>query len=192
MQASGLFEDKRIPQVQGVAYLHKWNDYDKRRGGFYLFDKGTHNPHTTVPDVHNTAIICDGTIMVHGTETYMETDIPPLDKNNTYEIKYKENQQWVLYKNGVEHKQYHENDLRITLVWRQHCFKDLDEKNKFNDEEIKGSGKRFELKEILETFQNDLLTNKVVEKFPDDPTEIMSLLIHHYINYPYPRKSIFP
>ena len=72
MQASGLFSERRIPQVQGVAYLHQWTDTAARRGGFYFYANGTGTDPLHTPAAHNTAVICDGTTMPHGTQTYMQ------------------------------------------------------------------------------------------------------------------------
>lgn len=51
-------------------------------GGFFLYANGTQNPAVVVPAKHNTAIICDGTTMPHGTQTYLpDAPLPPITKD---------------------------------------------------------------------------------------------------------------
>ena len=143
MQTSGLFRDIRIPQVQGVAYLHQWAggdaageraEADRRRGGFYMYANGTHNAPRVTPAAHNSAIICDGSEMVHGTQTYVAEAVPPpITKDALFEMAYDGvgaddgAHRWALLRDGERVRVYRESDLRITLVWRQHCFRNANE-----------------------------------------------------------------
>ena len=85
---------------------------------------------------YNSAILVDGTHVVHGVERYMpEREHPPIEKNVLYYVAFnKSNNIWGLYdsKNNVL-KSYKEEDIRISLVWRVHCFNDEKERQAYHD-----------------------------------------------------------
>ncbi len=194
MQASGLFADARIPQVQGVAYLHRWTDVSYRRGGFFFYPNGTAHPPEVVPAKHNSALICDGTEMIHGTETYVEEKAPPLTKDNAWTMEYDSasgasEPVWILLKDGVPFKRYNESELRITLVWRQHCFADVAERDRWQ-EELHDTSKMMQLDEVLNKLERELIARKRITARPD-PMTFAQLLVDEFVAYPFP-DSPFP
>lgn len=200
MQTSGLFAETRIPQVQGVAYLHRWGarEAEARRGGFYFYANGTGAEPQVAPAAHNTAIICDGTEMVHGTQTYMrEVARTPVAKDGaSYSLAYTggegDDATWLLTRDGQPLREYKESELRITLVWRQHCFRDADEHAAWE----RGDTSRLTLEQVLSRLEADLVQRGVVaaaDGLPrHNPRAVMELLVEHYIRYPYPTVSAFP
>lgn len=79
MESSKLFADRRVPQIQGVAYLHKWQAKDIDGGGFYFYpdpEISGESKDYVIPAVHppisNSAIVVDGAQVVHGTVPYRD------------------------------------------------------------------------------------------------------------------------
>jgi hypothetical protein len=123
MELSGLFKEHRVSQSQGVAYLHSWVDPTKDEGSFYFYPNGTEGPATAIPPTFNTAIVLDGSVIVHGVDIFRPWQRPPKivasDKN---ELVYLGQERWEVRANGVKVADYKTTDLRISLVWRQRCF----------------------------------------------------------------------
>jgi hypothetical protein len=79
MESSGLFQHLRVPQIQGVAYLHSWPARDVDGGGFYFYPDPVaagNSKDYVVPAVHppipNSAIVLDGSVVAHGTTPYRD------------------------------------------------------------------------------------------------------------------------
>lgn len=75
MQDSGLFKDRRIPQVQALVYLHNWKDwnndnFESRHGEFVFWPKGVNYEAKPIVVKPRSAIFCDGSEAVHATATY--------------------------------------------------------------------------------------------------------------------------
>ena len=213
MQASGLFAERRIPQVQGVAYLHGWSDKKgKKRGGFFMYPEGTAQDPFIVPAAPNTAVVCDGTTMVHGTETYVPLDPPPpLTKDELHILLYHsdgkdekgvDHPMWQLMRcvkdcNNIDLRKRRwkrlrwvaEEQLRLTLVWRHHCVRDERERDAIRAMASASHGlhpdERLELGEVLDTLLDELVRRGAVASRPSTPREIAETLIHHFIAYPY-------
>jgi hypothetical protein len=196
MHSSGLFDDIRIPQVQGVAYLHTYNTTtDNKRGGFYFFPNGTGAPYQVQDASRNTAIICDGTRMVHGTQTFQKEVVPPpLRKDSKYGMRYIGEQKWEFYEFSADSSQkevvrvYDESDLRITLVWRQRCFRDTNELNRFRDR----STKRLDLQETLDRMVSHLVATRKMAGRPSTAIKTAFALIEHYTRYPFSPDHAIP
>ena len=213
MQASGLFAERRIPQVQGVAYLHGWNDKQgKKRGGFFMYPEGTAQDPFIVPAAPNSAVVCDGTTMVHGTQTYVPLDPPPpLTKDDQHVLLYHsdgkdekgvDHPMWQLMRcikdcdnNDLRKRRWKrlrwvaEEQLRLTLVWRHHCLRDERERDAVRAMASASRGvhpdQRLELSEVLNTLLDELVRKGAVASRPSTPREIAEALIRHFIAYPY-------
>eukprot|EP01084_Bolivina_argentea_P202955 346676_1 len=93
MERSGLFKDRRVPQVQIVTYLHDNNDTNRQnRGGeFLLWSEGINQEPLTVRTYPNSAIFADGTLAVHTTTTlYPNRKNMPImfDKDDLIELRF--------------------------------------------------------------------------------------------------------
>ena len=197
MHSSGLFDDIRIPQVQGVAYLHTFNTTkDNKRGGFYFFPNGTGGSYLVHDAVKNSAVVCDGTRMVHGTQTFQkEVTPPPLKKDSKYGIRYIGEEQWEFFEySRVDDTKttiriYDESDLRITLVWRQRCFRDETELNRFRDRDL---SKRLDIHEVMDKMVSHLISTAKLASRPRRPVDVALALITHYTRYPFSPDYILP
>ena len=83
MAESGLWKERAVRQVQGVAYLHSWDrlsaeesdaEFGARNGGDFLFWPEGAAANSTVPLAHpprrNSAIMLDGSLIPHGTAMF--------------------------------------------------------------------------------------------------------------------------
>ena len=119
MYQSNLFKDILIPQIQGVAYLHKWKATKERGGQFFFYPEGPSGKHLEILPHPNSGIVCDGSRMVHGTATYVPSSLPPpISKDHTNHLKYLGDSKWTLISNGKEIQNYTTSDFRISFVWR--------------------------------------------------------------------------
>ena len=187
MEQSGLFQALRVPQIQGVAYLHSWEYRNVTGGGFYFLPQGNQGPVHIFPPGTNTAIVLDGSVVVHGTVTYRPDSpkpLPLLKKGTKYRLERKKTEphQWGLYEGkDKELTVYETNDFRICLVWRARCFASEQEK------EIWASDtKKMTVPEILEILVGDLRRRKRLretEPVPS-PLELALLLLDEYVVYP--------
>ena len=86
MQDSGLFQERRLPQVQALVYIHDWETppfgtdeegekafYEQKGGEFVVYPKGPDYKPVVIPAKPQTAVFCDGAEMVHGTSTFTPT-----------------------------------------------------------------------------------------------------------------------
>jgi len=83
--------------VQGVAYLRKTLVPARDKGGFLFFPNGTQEGVVIVPAQFNTAIIVDGSEVVHATESYKPDSAPPIyDKSAKNELKFLGDGKWAV------------------------------------------------------------------------------------------------
>lgn len=97
VEQSGLFKDIEIRQTQGVAYLHSWVNTTRDLGAFYYYPNGTDGPSVSFPPDFNTAIVFDGSTIVHGVDVWKPWIEPP-ELDSTMELKYIGNEEWHLLK----------------------------------------------------------------------------------------------
>jgi hypothetical protein len=191
MKQSKLFEHLFIPQVQGVSWLskHQSNKNDEESkfngGNFYYFPmKEDINKYKMVKAEHNAAILVDGTQVIHGVEPYKpKVIVPSFDKNNRYFIKFNESTDlWDLfdYQDNLI-RTYQHDDIRISLVWRVHCFQNDKELERYHNQV---EADRISIEEITKIFINDL---KIKNKLKDDtlkPLDLWTLIVSEYTRYP--------
>ena len=192
MKQSKLFDHLFIPQVQGVSWLskHQFNkneEESKNNGGnFYYFPyKDNLEKYEMVKAEYNAAILVDGTQVIHGVEPFkVKETIPDFDKNYRYYLKFNElNNVWDL----VDHeenimKSYNPEDVRISLVWRVHCFQSDQEFSRYKNQ---AESDRLSIDEIAKTFINDLKAkNKIKQDADMKPLDLWTLIVNEYIRYP--------
>ena len=87
-----------------------------------------------IPPEFNTALVLDGSVIVHGVDTFRPWQKPPMiNPTNKNEFRYIGNEEWVVISNNETIAKYHTTDLRISLVWRQRCFDEKSEIQKWKD-----------------------------------------------------------
>ena len=178
MEKSGIYHDKRIPQVQGVAYLHQWCDIDQAEGGFFFYPHGPGGVKVLVPALSNNAIILDGSKVAHATQTFRPkaVNLFLLDKNEDYLLKYN-GLSWDLLnkRNNTFLRNYNDEDLRISLVWRQRCFESEEKKNNYH----KGIGiTPFEPKKVIDELLDDLIKKGKITEKPKNEVDIITTIVY--------------
>ena len=190
MQMSGLWEDKRVAQVQGVAYLHDWEDEEenlKQKGGAFFYHKNGVNEAADVFLARtNAAIICDGSLVVHGSEPFLpyEKDIQFMKKEDENELVFAGNDTWALHVNGEPVASYGPDRRRMALVWRSRCFRDEAEKAAYD------ATPPMSVESIVDTLVADLRArNRLSGKTPQG-LDLANLLMDEYVTYPRPDAKI--
>jgi hypothetical protein len=200
MKQSKLFDDIFIPQVQGVAWLSK-HQLDKSEieselngGNFYFFPykQEYKDEYLMVKSLYNSAILVDGTQVIHAVERFKSNEsTPSFNKNERYYIKYSEKKdEWHLFdsKNNFM-RAYPHQDVRVSLVWRVQCFENEEERLKYRNQRFED---QIKLENIFEVFKNDLIMKGKFKKEENmRPLEFITLLVNEYSNYPNTRNSFF-
>ncbi|CAF1011998.1 unnamed protein product [Brachionus calyciflorus] len=190
MKQSSLFDEHFIPQVQGVSWLsrHQYKKLEiesaKNGGNFYFYPYVEEKEKFVLAkSEYNSALLVDGTQVVHGVERFKsEFEQPPLEKNKKYYLSYEANEDsWGLYdQNDKKIKEYKNDDLRVSLVWRVHCFKDMDEKVKYDNQK---NDDRLSVETVLDIFKNDMKArNKNLDENMSN-LEFLIKLIEEYSVY---------
>jgi hypothetical protein len=181
MEQSKLWSHLRLPQTQGVAYLHSWVNHLTDGGGFFYYPNGTERSVVVVPPEFNTALVLDGSTIVHGVDVFRpDQPLPDIDPNDHNELRYLGDEHWELSNGKAVIRQYHTHDLRMSLVWRARCFEDEAEKNKWHSYTDELS-----VDDIIDTFVNDLQKRGKLsagEVLP--PLDLAQLIIREYVEYP--------
>lgn len=198
MKKSNLFNDRFIPQVQGVAWLSKHqygkkSDEESRKtgGNFFFFPyKNDSDKHVISKSDFNSAVLVDGTHVVHGVERYMpERERPPIEKNELYYVAYNQkNDSWDLF--DTKHKRilasYADNEVRVSLVWRVHCFKSDEEQQAYKDSSK--NAPNMSIDEVLTELKRDMnskgkQTSDSIES-KEEKLDFYVKLIEEYAKYP--------
>eukprot|EP00049_Salpingoeca_infusionum_P012152 m.219434 g.219434 ORF g.219434 m.219434 type:complete len:481 (+) comp15111_c0_seq1:381-1823(+) len=213
MQASGLFKDITVPQLQGVSYLHDWGKeadeltqselLDQYGGSFFYYAAGPQWEASHFAPRRGSAILLDGSKCVHGTTMFKSKDaplLPDLPKESRPQLVNKgcrtkscENgsftdNQWDVVVNGTVVETYTSKQLRVSLVWRSRCFKTEDERKKFEQ------APDLTIEQIFDDFKKDLIKKKKLTPAEADaitPMELGPLLLNVYMDYPLP-KAVIP
>lgn len=100
--------------------MHSWLNVTTDGGGFFFYPNGTEGPAQVVPPEFNTALVLDGSVIVHGVDIYKPGSKPPfLVPTNKNELRYTGvNDEWEVKSNNKTLGHYKTTDLRISLVWR--------------------------------------------------------------------------
>jgi hypothetical protein len=104
-----------------VAYLHSWLNPTVDGGAFYYYPNGTKGESLSIPPTFNTAIVFDGSTILHGVDIFrpwLEPQILDVYMNLTHVG----NDEWLLRKNNTILRKYHTSDIRISFVWFTECF----------------------------------------------------------------------
>lgn len=198
MQFSGLWEQYRVHQVQGVAYIHDWDNKTLENGGGFFFYPGNLNGKAiTIPAERSTGIVCDGAIQVHGTELFQPKGAPivPLKRNHDNKIVYNKNEKlWRVLEDNKSIAQFRSSELRIALVWRARCFRDQAEKTRFHAQ-FKDLDQAFKVDEVIDRLLGDMVARGTLKSKTDAPkgVPLAQMLLREYLRYPGPDENVlFP
>ncbi|KNC47277.1 uncharacterized protein AMSG_03707 [Thecamonas trahens ATCC 50062] len=186
MQWSELWEDRRIRQVQGVAYIHDWPENKVNGGAFFYYPEGPGGKVKVFNATRNAGIILDGSKQVHGTDAFRPTatDLPILKRADANKLVFRGDATWdVVTRSGDVVATYKTSDLRVSLVWRGLCFRDqahLDEWNAYDE--------KLELADILATFVADLRSRGRLAADAPAPQglDLALMILNEYVLYPFP------
>jgi hypothetical protein len=198
MKRSKLFDHLFIPQVQGVSWLSK-HQYEKletesiKNGGNFFFYpyKEQGEKYILAKSQYNSALLVDGTQVIHGVERFMpDHEQPPMEKNNEYYLAYnKAENSWSLHEKASNRylSKYPNENIRVSLVWRTHCFKDEEEKKRYHSQT-----NRVSIEEVLDVFRKDLKKKgKYDESQEAKKLDFFISLIEEYVGYPAKHDSTF-
>jgi hypothetical protein len=200
MSESRLFEDQKLHQVQGVAYLHKWVNEETDGGGFFWWPKGNGGEMIHHKCKFNSALILNGCIIPHGVYPYQPTrdtpELPLLTKSSQVELAYVGEDKWELrdlqQDEASEHRviqNYQTSDLRMSLVWRSRCFKTQEEFEHFQTLDRSDSTPE----KVMAILEKDLVKRGVLaEDHNLNVLELSLLIMDTYVKYPMDDKSLMP
>eukprot|EP00163_Fabomonas_tropica_P001901 TRINITY_DN11404_c0_g1_i1.p1 TRINITY_DN11404_c0_g1~~TRINITY_DN11404_c0_g1_i1.p1 ORF type:complete len:432 (+),score=114.06 TRINITY_DN11404_c0_g1_i1:149-1444(+) len=192
MVFSNLFQDKFVDQVQVVAYLHRWQkDQVKKRAGSFVYwnTQDQKTKHIWPEPLGGSAV--DGSKTVHAAGIYRPDIQPPImDRSADNVLSYKGDGKWVLTSNGKHLRDYTDDDLRMTIVYRAKCFKDAAEAKRYNNLPAK---ENMSLEYIMDTLKADLVKRGRLSKGQEISTIDLSILImDEYIRYPLSPSAVIP
>ena len=186
MDQSGLFADRAIKQIQGVAWLHRDGSPNNTRthGEFAFYPQGLAGPAVEAPSAPGYALILDGTKVAHGVQRFVRDATPPLfNKDADNKLVYVGDHKWEMRSDGKTLANYTTDDFRISLAWRARCFKTEEEKQRWANQ---GDEDFLKLEDVLATLEQDLRKKGVLK--PDqprpEPLEFALMLLDNYARYP--------
>jgi hypothetical protein len=116
-----------------VSYLHSWKDFDKKQGGVYLYPEGLGQEKKVIKPEANIGFLLDGTKTAHGTQTFLPKEVTGMKDDEDYTIAFNGKNWEVRDSNDILFKTYIEDNIRISVVWRQRCFKDKQQQTLFHE-----------------------------------------------------------
>lgn len=188
MKFSGLWEDRFVDQIQVVAYVHRWQDWDHKEGKFVYYTDNSGEWHTINP-VPRSANVVDGSKTVHSATVYMESVEPvrmkPTSKNS---LDYKGDDRWQIVSDDQVLSNLTTDDLRISVVYRAKCFKDAAEAERFHNQK---DSDMLTLDEVLATFKQDM-ARKGISTDGLSAFDLGLKILSTYVKYPLPPKPLVP
>ena len=198
MSASGLFDDIRIRQIQGVAYVHRWNHPSS--GAIHLYVHGAGKEAAVIPANSSSAVIVDGSVCQHGVDMHnTAAPVPPFSRHAKSRLDWNPaSEKWDLVVGerggGASSSErvaasYAQDELRTSFVWRHMCFRSREER--LRDE---GYREELPLESVLAKFEADLRRRGVIpDGFPRPPPLSFAIsIMQEYVLYPPRRHSVWP
>ena len=191
MSASGLFDDIRIRQIQGVAYVHRWKHASS--GAIHLYVHGAGQEAAVIPANSSSAVIVDGSVCQHGVDMHRpEAPVPPFSRHQRSRLDWNPvTQKWdlVVGPDDTVTASYEQDELRTSFVWRHMCFRSREERLRYESYK-----KELPLETVLAKFEADLRRRGVI---PDGfkrpaPLSFAFAIMKTYVLYPPRRRSVWP
>eukprot|EP01006_Ploeotia_vitrea_P008991 TRINITY_DN21244_c0_g1_i1.p1 TRINITY_DN21244_c0_g1~~TRINITY_DN21244_c0_g1_i1.p1 ORF type:complete len:432 (+),score=33.61 TRINITY_DN21244_c0_g1_i1:30-1325(+) len=189
MSFSGLWNDKFVNQVQVVGYVHQWTD--DREGNFVYWDENIEEPKVVPPQPLAGSAI-DGSKTVHAAKIYAPNAyIPFIDKSATVRLNHVGDDRWQIFSNDKPIANYTTDDLRISIVYRAKCFKDAEERDRYNNQPKESM---MDLDEVLGALIKDMVKKGALKSekqgWDMKRLDLAVKLLDTYIKYPLPPSSI--
>ena len=134
----------------------------------------------SIPPEFNSAIVFDGSTIVHGVDIWKPWIEPPVI-DSAMELKHVGNDEWhVILRNQIVRK-YHTTDIRMSFVWFTECF--YEEFEVKHHEEQKNN---HTVHVVLEKFIADLRNKGVLKEDQEvpPPLDLAFIIVQNYIKYP--------
>jgi hypothetical protein len=184
MKQSGLFDDLVIPDIKGVAWLTKHDFYNGGHAYLYPYKNDKNKP-ILLKTRFNEALMFDGTQLIHGSSRF-KPEYTPLffnQANYYYSMKYNtESNTWHVYDSeNAFVASYTYDDIQISAVWRMHCFKDTNEKDKFYGQSTENTRS---IEKIAKVFKTALKQRNLLPSEDIKYLDLWTIALKEYINYP--------
>jgi hypothetical protein len=195
-----------------VGYLHEWEPQANTKGEFVYFD-GSNRLGGTEPPLPLAGSGVDGTKTVHAAMIYRPEEMPPkVNKDDDAKLVFKPSKKskgkkataatrWAVEAKGNAVRNYTDNDLRISIVYRARCFADEEEMVKFqNQVEDDHTTHPLGLENTLRIFAKDMEAkrllkgggtseeriNRTLVRTPEARMELAMNILKQYVHYPNP------
>jgi hypothetical protein len=126
MHHSGFFDDWHIACATSTA----WFGGSPYGGDFVFYPDGCYGRAVAVPAGHDAAILLDADSVFHGVDRLACAGAESPTPTAGMELRYEGDDAWVLYDGEQEIALYTWNDVRFSLSWRAHCYRDEEEERK--------------------------------------------------------------
>lgn len=176
MHHSGLFEPWRMHIATGVAWFGKPSG-----GEFVFYPEGPSGRPLAFPVRHNTAILLDTDSVFHGVDRVTESAGEMPDLLPGVQLIHDGAGRWHVEREGEKLADYEWDDLRFSVSWKAHCYRDEEEKRCVEEHADDLSRER-----ALETLCADLRRRGRLGEATPDPDELGLTIIDEYIHYPPP------
>ena len=192
MKQSNLFNDKLLPQVQGIVYIGPNNE---NGGQLYFYPNGVDKDVMLIPPISKSAILMDGTEIVHGTTVYQNQIKPlPLWQNTWSYLKFdnKDNVWRIYIDNQATNHTFKWNQVRGSIAYRALCFKEKQQMIQWNEYDIQSN---LTIDIILDKLKNDLVKRNIISQYKFermDKYELGLFLMKEYIKLPKPELPYIP
>lgn len=181
MEQSGLFTDYLTPQIQGVAYIHRFNI----TGGGFVFWPEIDNP-LDIPAIPNTGIILDGSVVAHGVHPFGSGNSLKMQPHHRYQL-ISDGGNWTIWnEDGPLNYTFKTDELRVSLVWRSRCFVSEAEAQAWHQ------APKMDLSTVLNQLKTDLQRRGVLTNDNIAPLDLALLIIETYIQYPSSKTTWIP
>lgn len=180
LRQSGVMNEREVPQIQGVAYIHgnETNPYVEG-GDFVFWPHGPNGEKYSFRAKHNSAIIVDGVKTAHGVETFRPKEKPFIaNKDRATELRFKEGETWELYEDGKLIRNFEESEIRMGVVWRSLC---LDDESQYQEWRKNRNTKSSQ--DAVNILKKKLEDDK--KPVPSDPVELAKTFVAENIQYPF-------
>jgi hypothetical protein len=199
MQRSGLYAHREVEHIQGVAYLSGKSapmegQETADAGQFFFYPGGKYGEggRQQIRTKFNTGIVLNGCRALHGVRRFPARsgaqDLPPLPKDADNTVEFVDGH-WELRRDGALIRRYNETDVRVSLVWRAHCFSSTEERQRWRDELARAQQEgRSELDPyvVLDELLDELRKRgRLSQDAPrPSPRDLALMLMDEFIRYP--------
>ena len=138
--------------------MHSWVNTSTDLGAFYYYPNGTDGQSISFPPEFNTALVFDGSTIVHGTDVWKPWIEPP-QLDSTTELYHVGGDRWEMKTQGKIVRKYHTHDIRMSFVWFTEC--------EYSEEEVRRHERERDqhtVEYVLEKFVQDMRKRGILKE----------------------------